>query len=383
MKNTVPVIVQAVAKHSYWVESIFTGLRQSAEKSDYELEFIENAEGISKSDYSYCDSIIVIGYVVGWLEQTVDILLKKGFQPIIVNTWISSSMLKHCNGVFSDLEKSVEECINYLSASGRKNISLFGVNNLSLADRLKAQTFKRLSAGCNERDEELIFPADNPIEKYIEGFIKNFEEKEIDAVICTNDTVAIMLINRMLKYGFKIPEDLYVIAMGNSLLGQKIQIPLSSVDFNYEELGRQAFALWRYILRSTEKVHIELTIPCKFIPRASTGNFAVVETKCSSVLDDELLDENIETNCDGFYEDIDIQKIIMFEVFLRSCDEIDYLVLEGILQGKSDAKMAEQYNISDRAIRYRINKMTKKLCVQTRDEVVNIVRELRAFNGEY
>lgn len=90
-------------------------------------------------------------------------------------------------------------------------------------------------------------------------------------------------------------------------------------------------------------------------------------------------DSEMETNIDEFYEDADVQKIIKFEVFLRACDDMDYRVLEEILQGRSDSKMAERLNISDRAIRYRINKMTKKLGVQTREEIVNIVRDLRAF----
>ncbi len=160
-----------------------------------------------------------------------------------------------------------------------------------------------------------------------------------------------------------------------------MSIPISSIDFNYEELGCQAFGLWKYIQRSSCDVHLEVSIPCKFIPRASTGDFAQIETRFIPIIRDIVSDKEIETNCDEFYEDVDMQRIITFEVFLRSCDQIDYYVLEGILQGMTDAKMAEQYNISDRAIRYRINKMTKKLGVQTRDEIVNIVRELRAFDG--
>ena len=383
MKNSVPVIVQTVAKHSYWVESIFTGLRQSAEKSDYELKFVGSVESVDKTMNRECETIIVIGYAVDWLQHTVDSLLKKGFQPIIANAWISPAMLKYCNGVSFGLEESVENCIKYLSAAGRNKISLFGTNCISLADRFKEETFKRVVKNYNEDGNVLILPGENPISEHIEVFLKRFEEMDIDAVICPNDTVAIQLINRMLKDGFKIPEDLYIIGMGNSLLGQKISIPLSSIIFDYEEMGRQAFSLWRYLQRSTGKVHMEVSIPCRFIPRASTGDFAQIETEFVSISDGEVTDKDLINEYDEFYEDIDVQKIIKFEVFLRSCDEIDYCVLEGIIKGNSDAKMAEQYNISDRAIRYRINKMTKKLGVHTREEIANILCELRAFGGEH
>ena len=64
LKNSVPIIVQAVAKRSYWVESIFIGLRKAAEKSDYELEYISSVDMLERADSSECGSIIVIGYVV-------------------------------------------------------------------------------------------------------------------------------------------------------------------------------------------------------------------------------------------------------------------------------------------------------------------------------
>lgn len=380
MKNSVPIIVQTVAKHSYWVESIFTGLRRSAEKSYYELDFISNTDNLDRSEYGEHASIIVIGYAVNWMYQTLDLLLEMGFEPIVVNAGVSSAMLKKCSGVYFRLEESIEKVLEHLSGIGRKNIALFGTNDMSLADHIKEKAFKEIIKKYNENSDAFIIKGGNPINENVEYFLNCFEEREIDAVVCQNDTVAIHLMNRMLKDGFKIPDDLYIVGMGNSLLGQKMAIPLSSIEFNYETLGAQAFGLWRYIQRSNERVHVEVAIPCKFIPRASTGAFTQIETNFSPLFKDITHEKDIETNCDEFYDDADVQKIIMFEVFLRSCDKIDYFVLEGILQGLSDAKMADMYNISDRAIRYRINKMTKKLCVQSRDEIASIIKDFRMFS---
>lgn len=380
MKNTVPIIVQTVAKHSYWVESILTGLRKSAEKSYYELDFVGNTDTLDRSNYSKHGSIIVIGYVVDWLYQTLDLLLEMGFEPIVVNAGVSDAMLEKCSAVYFRLEESIENALEYLSLAGRKNICLFGTNNMSLADHIKEDAFIRVMGRGNENPEELVIKGEKPLNDHVEDFLNCFEQREIDAVICQNDTLAIHLINRMLRDGFKIPDDLYIVGMGNSLLGQKMAIPLSSIEFDYEELGAQAFSLWRYLQRSNERVHVEVAIPCKFIPRASTGAFIQIETGYTRFFKDISYDRDIEVNGDEFYDDADIQKVLKFEVFLRSCDKIDNYVLEGIVQGMSDAKMADMYNISDRAIRYRINKMTKKLGVQSRDEIVSIVKDLRMFS---
>lgn len=380
MRNTVPIIVQTVAKHSYWVESILTGLRKSAEKSFYELDFIGRTDALDRSDHAGHGSIIVIGYVVDWLYRTLDILLKKGFEPIVVNAGVSDTMLEKCSSVYFRLEESMKNAIEYLTSAGRKNICLFGVNNMSLADRIKEDTFLRVMSRDSEDPRELVIRGKNPLSEHVEEFFNCLEEREIDAVICSNDTLAIHLMSCMLRDGFKIPDDLYIVGMGNSLLGQKMAIPLSSIEFDYVELGSQAFSMWRYLQRSGARVHVEVAIPCRFIPRASTGMFIQTETDYNRFFEDIPYDRDIEIDGDEFYDDEDIQKVLKFEVFLRSCDKVDNYVLEGIVQGMSDAKMADMYNISDRAIRYRINKMTKKLGVQSRDEIVSIIKDLRMFS---
>lgn len=254
MKASVPIIVQAVSSHSYWVKSIFSGLRESAEKGDYALDFIGDAARVSRADYPESGSIIVIGYAADWLKNTLDDLIKKGFQPIVVNEWLSPAMLKYCNGVSFRLKESVEHAVKYFASAGRHRVALLGTNSHSLADSLKEETFKQVIEEYYGESGLYIFPGGNPLSECIDEFIEAFVENDIDAVLCANDTVAIHLINRMVKDGFNIPENLYVIGMGNSRLGQRISIPLSSVDFDYEELGRQALGLWRYIQRGNNKV---------------------------------------------------------------------------------------------------------------------------------
>lgn len=189
MKNTVPIIVQTVAKHSYWVESILTGLRKSAEKSFYELDFIGRTDTLDRSDYAGHGSIIVIGYVVDWLYRTLDILLEKGFEPIVVNAGVSDTMLEKCSAVYFRLEESMKNAIEYLTSAGRKNICLFGVNNMSLADRIKEDTFLRVMSRDSEDPRELVIRGKNPLSEHVEEFFNCLEEREIDAVICPNDTI--------------------------------------------------------------------------------------------------------------------------------------------------------------------------------------------------
>ena len=229
------------------------------------------------------------------------------------------------------------------------------------------------------KSNDFVFYGRNPLHDCVNDFIDEFVKGDINAVVCANDTVAIYLINRMIEDGFNIPEDLYIIGMGNTKLGQKISIPLTSIDFNYEELGKQAIELWRYVQKFNSKIHVNISVPCKIIIRATTSDNALTESEYTSVFLSGLSSSDKETNIEEYYEDAAVQKIIKFEAFLKSCDNMDFCILEGIMHGKNDNKLTESLNMSDRAIRYRISKMAKKLGIQTREEICNIIHEIKAF----
>jgi len=91
LKKTVPIITQKVNSHSYWVKRILVGIRQSAEKRDFILDYIDSVDDAKLSGYKSGFSIIVVGYVADWLKNTLDVLIKKGFAPIIANAWLSPS----------------------------------------------------------------------------------------------------------------------------------------------------------------------------------------------------------------------------------------------------------------------------------------------------
>jgi LacI family transcriptional regulator len=61
-----------------------------------------------------------------------------------------------------------------------------------------------------------------------------------DAVFCYNDPIAMGAMRAILEAGLRVPEDVAVIGCGNVLYAQFLRVPLSSIDQNSTELGRQA-----------------------------------------------------------------------------------------------------------------------------------------------
>lgn len=378
MKDVISVAVQKDTLRFYWVKDILEGLQEAANKSDYTLDVTEDYRDVCGMGDHCKKAVIIIGYTTEWLYETLEYFSKKGIIPIVVNSCITESMKKICNAVSFKLNETLETAIEYLFGAGRKHIALLGTNPNSLADELKEQTFKKY---LGLSDEKNIFRGSPSLSECVDNFIDYFVDSNINAVICSNDTVAIYLINRLLDDGFNIPPNLYIVGMGNSKLGQEITIPLTTVDLDYRKLGNRALEMWKISYNSSSKERSNITIPCELIVRSSTENF----TFCNdNIFSSNMTQENnlkTETDQDEFYDDQNIRKIFKLEDFLIACDDIDYSIIKEILKGVSDTKMVDHLNISDRAIRYRIKKMFKRLGVQSRVEMVNCIKELRVFGS--
>ena len=373
MKSIVPVVVQKGTMEYYWVKNIFTGLRQSAAKSKCVIKAIEDVKALNTADSLQSNCVIVVGYTTEWLYETLNYLISNNFNPIIANPCVTDEIKRHCNVVTFQLEDSIEKAIEYLLSAGRKNIALLGTNENSLADGIKEKTFLNIFGA---ESENMIFKGYNPLDKSVDEFIETFSNENIDAVICSSDTVAIYLIKRMLDDGFNMPNDLYVIGMGNSEIGKKTSIPVTTIEFDYKQLGISAMKIWSAIQKDELNTHNEISIPCEFIIRDSTEN--VIDIKDQVAFDTSYIKKKYRMDNDskGFFDDTDVKRIIRFEDLLISADKIDYTILKEIINGNSDAKMSEHLNISDRAIRYRINKMFKILGVQTREDIVHMIHNL-------
>jgi len=64
-----------------------------------------------------------------------------------------------------------------------------------------------------------------------------------DAVFAVNDSVAIGAMKAIWESGLRVPDDIAVVGAGDIALGDLLRVPLTTVSWSREELGRQAAAL--------------------------------------------------------------------------------------------------------------------------------------------
>lgn len=360
-KNNVCVLVQPSEKEFFWINNILNGMRKMAAKHEYNLCFVSTEK---LCEINSGAPVLIVGYTYRWVRNSADEVIKQGCKPIIVGACLHPDLKEKCNGVDFELTEIIRNVICYLEQAGCKKIALLGVNRSSIADREKERTV--LSMGSERCD---VFLCKQSLSQCVDEFIESFTNTAYDGVLCVNDTVAIYLINRLKHKGICVPEDIMVVGIGNSNLGQRHDVPITSINFDYYEMGRQAIRVWRFVRKNNCASRMILSLPCELIIRGSTGNFNPENN--SLVPDADFIDGNEE-----YYYDTDVQSIIRAEAFLGECDDIDRDILYCLTENLTYNEMAEKLGLTDRAIKYRVAKMIKNFGAEKREDISAIMKAL-------
>ncbi len=94
-----------------------------------------------------------------------------------------------------------------------------------------------------------------------------------DGIFCFNDEAATGTLRAILDAGLRIPEDIAVIGVGNMTNTDFLKVPLTTIDQNSFEMGKQAAlaALDLIASRSIETHTDPKLVPVRLIERASTS----------------------------------------------------------------------------------------------------------------
>ncbi len=360
-KNEIYVLVQPSEKEFFWINNILSGMQKMAARQECVLKLITVADlGSVESG----QPVLIVGYTYRWVKSSAEEAVRLGYKPIIVGACLHPDLKENCNGVDFELTEIVRNVIYYLEQAGCSRTALLGVNRSSIADREKEKTILSMN-----KDNCDVFICRESLALCVDEFLNEYTEKQYNGVLCVNDTVAIYLINRLKKRGIRVPEDIMVVGIGNSILGQRHDIPVTSVNFDYCEMGRQAVRVWRFVRKTIASARMTLSLPCELIVRGSTGNFALQEP--STVADYDFSDGN-----EAYYFDPDVQSIIRAEAFLGECDDIDRDILYCLTENLTYCEMADKLKLTDRAIKYRVAKMIKNFGAEKREDISVIMKSL-------
>ena len=349
------IILEDDFAETVWGLAILDGMKHKAAMLKHELCEIDDYNVDFESQKRI---VILVGTANSWINKTLCELAERNIRGIVLNCQ-PTEIIPETSYILIDYACATYACIEYLYACDRKNIALFAINPNSITDTTKHRSF--LEFGLSEED---VYISDDSLSECYRRLKENISR--YDAVICANDIAAIALICRLEADGIRVPEDLYIIGFGNLLIGRYFSHKLTTMTLNDEELGRQAVAMYAYLVKSEIDINVQMTIPCELVLGDTTEYSKTGKPKLS------IKAHPAEDNY--FYTDSDIKTLMRIENFLVRCDDTDMNIISGILCGLSYAEIGERSYISENAVKYRVKRMLTSVDTESKGEFCTLMR---------
>lgn len=356
--KAINLIMQPPTVHSYWAEIITQSICQEASRREVPVLQYDTPDALLRQGPTACGALLV-GHSNQWFMASAALLSKSGIQPTLASAYIAVD--ERYNAVFFSLPTAVREALGYLKHAGRPRVALIGINPDSPADCAKAQAFESAARELSLEGCVNIPGGDRTISDCADLLLEGLEQ--FDSALCANDSVAFCVMERMLREGLKVPDDLFLIGMGNSRFGRIYHTPVTSIAFDYQTLGRQAVQLYLMASGDDAGIRWRMSLPCKLLPRATT---AFMQQRAAAPVRPDGPDPEAIS---AYYADPDVRFFNRVEGILQHCDEWDYRILKGLMAGETYLQIAQAVHFSERTIKYRIKKLISRAGTENRAEL--------------
>ncbi len=253
------------------------------------------------------------------------------------------------------------DIMGYLAGAGRKKVALFGFDRLSVYTRSTLLAFQKAAElFCISLSMNDIFLNETRLETCMYNLFQQIHR--YDAVVCVNDYAAAFVSTKLLKAGIRIPEDMFVIGRGNSLISSEIKPSLTTVDYMEENVGKESISLYWYLVRHPEIFRTDVFVNYKLIVRRSTADLPTYKINSTLPVPDSIV-----------YEDRGYGNLIRLEIVLSSGDAVTRQILR-MLENYTTEQIAAELYMSESAVKYRISNIAKILGVKSRKEICRILR---------
>jgi LacI family transcriptional regulator len=196
---------------------------------------------------------------------------------ILVNEHVRTDSRHHI--VACEQEPGLGEALRHLLSRDRFPIALFVGNEKDYSFILKERLFSafRTANALSEADALIYRLGDSNVEEIVTVAARLTgtliaESRRPRAILAGNDMIGVGVLQAALAAGLRVPEDLAIIGVDNTLLSRVSMPSLSTVDLRTEDVGRMAAELFLRIRagRIAPDAATRETIPSFLIHRATS-----------------------------------------------------------------------------------------------------------------
>lgn len=237
--KTIGVIVPRISSES--ISHMVDGITKRFIDTEYEILLGNTNNNIEKEinyltffENNIVDAVIFIATELN--EEEIHIIERYN-KPIV----IASQNVPNIPSVYNDDKGAAYKATCHLIEQGCKNIVYLGV-----LEEDKAAGKNRHEGFRQALEEHNLEPAAEKQVDFsaLEGYtgINDIVNSGIyfDGIFCATDSIAAGAINNLYYSDIKVPEDVKVIGIGDSIISKTLIPPISTIHLYYDELGYEA-----------------------------------------------------------------------------------------------------------------------------------------------
>ena len=360
--NYINVLSESSYMETTWYQRIVSGIDNELKPRKEKIKYLKLNE---IADLPRGSVLIIIGFTEQFLIETINICIKNDIRPLIVGSNINISNNNKINSVTIRREDAMYENVTNLYASGCKRIALIGPNPQVYTDESHLQGYRLavINHGVKNIEDDIFYNAFN-IEETIERFL--LVHDRYDAVVCTNDYVAILLLSKLNELGIKVPDELSITGAGNTDVSRFTDPPLTTIDIPLDIAGKQAITLYRILLESPSINSLCSTFDYKIIYRQST------KINTDTVQSSLVLNDSYTPLMAPDYEKA-MKPIWNIANTYATIDDVDRKIIYGIIHNLSNTEIANSVYVSDSTLHYRLNKLYDLTNTNGKNEIKELV----------
>lgn len=357
------MIIDPMYAGTYWCSQYVKGINYEAQQNNRIIHEIEATaiQQITEAKMSCGNIVILLSNSISWLQYMAEILSRHRARVVLISPLLNMTA-SNVSYVCADLHAMICSLCSYMVSHGKQRIALFGWLPDSTGDMVKRRAFEKC---MRDRDTCKVFENNGDLEASCDTFYEVCEQ--YDAVLCCNDIAAIKLLTNLKKSGIKIPDDLWISAIGDTMISKLLQPSITTAVLDCLFIGRQTVKLCMMLAKTPTLTSLQATVSGFIDVRASTA---------FSVLDpfDETAKKDVQMEITAdFYTDRIVQDIFCLEMLLSHCSAIDIKILQAIRAGMRYQEITETLFISESTIKYRLKRMRNLAKRETREEIMELV----------
>lgn len=217
-------------------------------------------------DSSYIDGLIITGG--SYTREFLQAIEKTGIPTIITG---SNYVTKRMSSIFCDPYEAMKEMVLYLAHSGRRKIAFINSSGVSYNSEPKLLGYRDALAESDiVYDDDLVVSAGFSAQEGRQAARRLLDSgKEIDAMACAFDGLAVGVLQEFHARGIRVPEDIALTGFEDSWVASHAIPALTTVRVPKFDIGKMLLSSLLDILNGKIKPGFKILVDSKIIKRES------------------------------------------------------------------------------------------------------------------